>query len=228
MRQKLKQHLKIDKVTRSILVVCMIDGIVSMSFGATAVNLGVDLWIPFVLSIIVLAASSEFLFLSVIASGGSPFIAALAGLLVNTRHLPYGVSVKDEVVAGKSRLLGCHLMNDQSVAFAMAQETPQEKRRAYWLCGLGVLICWPTGILLGGLFGDLVSNPDVFGLDVLFPALLLALVISNLRTINKAATAFFGAVIALLTTPFLPVGLPILLSLAALIRFKKSSKRSDV
>ena len=61
MRLKLKQKLKMDKVTRSIFVVCIIDGVVSMSFGATAVNLGVDLWIPFVLSIIVLAGSSEFL-----------------------------------------------------------------------------------------------------------------------------------------------------------------------
>ncbi|MCV2403519.1 AzlC family ABC transporter permease [Marinomonas sp. C2222] len=222
---------KIDKVTRSILLVCLIDGIVGVSFGASAVNLGVELWIPFVLSIVVLAGASEFLFVSVLAAGGSPFTAALAGLLVNARHLPFGVSVKNEVGAGKQRLLGCHLMNDESVAFALAQSSRKERRRAYWLCGLGIIVCWPLGILVGGLFGDLITHPESFGLDALFPSLILALVLPNLSTINKKVTALFGALIALLTTPFLPVGLPVLLSSLALFfttkRVKADTKKSE-
>lgn len=217
--------LKIDRVTRSIFVVCVIDGIVGMSFGATAVNLGVDLWIPVSLSILVLAGASEFLFVSIVASGGSPLTAALAGLLINARHLPFGVSVKSAVGDGKKRWLGCHLMNDESVAFALAQQTQSGQRRAYWLCGLGIFICWPVGILLGGLFGDLIIHPERFGLDALFPSLILALVIPNLNLINKTVTALLGAAVALITTPFLPVGLPILLSLVVLLFVRKGVKK---
>ncbi|WOD08580.1 AzlC family ABC transporter permease [Marinomonas sp. GJ51-6] len=223
--------LKMSKVTRSILFVCLIDGVVGMSFGASAVNLGVELWIPFVLSVIVLAGASEFLFVSVIAAGGSPFTAALAGLLVNARHLPFGVSVKNEVGTGKQRLLGCHLMNDESVAFALAQSDSKARKQAYWLCGLGIIVCWPLGILVGGLFGDLITHPEHFGLDALFPSLMLALVIPNLSTINKKVTAFIGALMALVTTPFLPVGLPVLLSVSALFfttkNAEKGAKRSE-
>lgn len=208
---------KFNSVTRSILIVCVIDGIVGMSFGATAVNLGVDLWIPFTLSLIVLAGASEFLFVSIIATGGSPLTAALAGLLVNARHLPFGISVKKEVGTQKKRWLGCHLMNDESVAFALAQHSQQEKHRVYWLCGLGILFCWPLGVLVGGLFGDLIHDHQRFGLDTLFPALLMALVIPNLNSANKVRSAFIGAAVALFMTPFLPAGLPILLSLTALI-----------
>ncbi|SUE06876.1 AzlC protein [Pantoea agglomerans] len=50
--------------------------------------------------------ASEFLFIGIVAGGGSPFTAAAAGLLVNARHLPFGIAVKDLVGAGSVRLAG--------------------------------------------------------------------------------------------------------------------------
>ncbi|GAB1440903.1 hypothetical protein MASR2M36_36880 [Providencia sp.] len=47
------------------------------------------------LSILVLAGASEFLFIGVIFSGGSPISAALAGLLVNSRHIPFSFAVSE-------------------------------------------------------------------------------------------------------------------------------------
>ena len=40
---------------------------------------------------------AEFLFIGIIASGGNPLAAAAAGLLVNARHIPFGVTVRDLV-----------------------------------------------------------------------------------------------------------------------------------
>ncbi|VTP83311.1 azaleucine resistance protein AzlC [Leclercia adecarboxylata] len=56
---------------------------------------GFPLWVPFVLSISVLAGASEFMFIGIVASGGNPLAAAAAGLLVNARHVPFGVTVRD-------------------------------------------------------------------------------------------------------------------------------------
>ena len=42
-----------------------------------------------------LAGASEFLFIGIVAAGGNPIAAALAGLLVNARHLPYGLALPD-------------------------------------------------------------------------------------------------------------------------------------
>ncbi len=72
-------------------------GVVGMSYGSLAMAYGFPLWVPFVLSIFVLAGASEFMFIGIVASGGNPLAAAAAGLLVNARHVPFGVTVRDLV-----------------------------------------------------------------------------------------------------------------------------------
>ncbi len=54
------------------------------------------LWVPFVLSIFVLAgASAEFMFIGIAASGGNPLAAAAADYGECARHVPFGVTVRD-------------------------------------------------------------------------------------------------------------------------------------
>jgi predicted branched-subunit amino acid permease len=118
---------------------------------------------------------------------------------------------------GWRRLLGTHLMNDESVVFALAQPDLQRKRAAYWACGLGVLVCWPGGAVLGGLIGSAVHDTNAFGLDAMFPAVILALIVKDLRDARTRRAALAGAAIALAATPFLPAGLPVLLALAAVL-----------
>ena len=115
------------------------------------------------------------------------------------------------------RLLGSHVMNDESVVFALAQEDLPRKRAAYWACGLGVLLCWPAGAILGALIGGVIGNTGAFGLDAMFPAVILALIMPALRDRVTLRAALAGAVIALAATPFLPAGLPVLLALAGVL-----------
>ncbi|WP_046497436.1 AzlC family ABC transporter permease [Streptomyces odonnellii] len=201
---------------RDIALVCLAVGVIGLSYGAIAVTSGFPLWLPVLLGLLVVAASSEFLFIGIIAAGGSPIAAVLAGLLVNARHVPFGLAVPDVLGHGWRRLLGTHLMNDETVVFALAQEGLSRKRAAYWACGLGILICWPLGAVAGGLIGTVIEDTDAFGLDAMFPAILLALILPAFREREKRRAALAGAVIALATTPFLPAGLPVLLALVAL------------
>jgi branched chain amino acid efflux pump len=202
---------------RDIALACLAVWVIGLSYGAIAVASGFPVWFPVAQSALVLAGASEFLFIGIVAAGGNPIAAALAGLLVNARHLPYGLALPDVTGRGWRRLLGAHVMNDESVVFALAQEDLPRKRAAYWACGLGVLICWPGGAALGALAGSLLRDTSAFGLDATFPAVILALIIPALRDRVTAAAAGFGAVIALVTTPFLPAGLPVLLALAGLV-----------
>ncbi|MGW4719307.1 AzlC family ABC transporter permease [Nocardia sp. NPDC004260] len=103
--------------------VCLAVGVIGISYGATAVAAGFPVWLPVLLGCVVLAGSSEFLFLGIVAAGGNPIAAVLAGLLVNARHVPYGLSVPDAVGTGWRRSLGVHLMNDESVAMTIASPT---------------------------------------------------------------------------------------------------------
>jgi 4-azaleucine resistance transporter AzlC len=202
------------KTRRDIALTCLAVFLIGLSYGAIAVASGLPLWVPAAQSVLVLAGASEFLFVGIVAAGGNPLAAALAGLLVNARHLPYSLALRDVTGRGWRRLVGAHLMNDESVAFTLAQEDPARGRAAYWLCGLGVLAGWPAGAVLGGVIGGAVRDTSAFGLDAMFPAVILALIVPELRTRPRAAAA--GAGIALATAPFLPPGLPVLLALPAL------------
>src|ERR1700751_5966886 len=138
---------------------CLAVFFLGLSYGAIAVASGFPLWVPAALSVLVLAGASEFLFVGIVATGGSPVAAALAGLLVNARHLPYGLALPPGVTGrGWRRVLGAHVMNDESVVFSLAQEDLPRQRAAYWACGFGVLICWPGGAALGALAGSLLRD----------------------------------------------------------------------
>src|SRR5580704_13560035 len=208
-------------VLRDIALTCLAVLFIGLSYGAVAVASGFPLWVPAAQSVLVLAGASEFLFIGLVAAGGNPLAAAAAGLLVNARHLPYGLALPDGVTGPglARRLLGSHLMNDESVVFALAQEDLPRKRAAYWACGLGVLACWPAGAVLGALIGSVITDTGAFGLDAMFPALILP----ALRDRVTARAAVTGAVIALAATPFLPPGLPELLALLALLPIRKTT-----
>ncbi len=204
-------------VLRDIGLTCLAVAFIGLSYGAIAVASDLPLWVPAAQSVLVLAGASEFLFIGIVAAGGNPIAAALAGLLVNARHLPYGLALPEVTGRGWRRLAGTHLMNDESVVFALAQDDLPRKRAAYWVCGLGVLICWPGGAVLGALIGSAVHNTGAFGLDAMFPAVILALIVPDLRERMTLRAALAGAAVALAATPFLPAGLPVLLALAALL-----------
>jgi 4-azaleucine resistance transporter AzlC len=224
LRRTLERSPLSTAVLADIALTCLAVFFIGLSYGAIAVSSGFPLWVPAVQSVLVLAGASEFLFVGIVAAGGSPFAAALAGLLVNSRHLPYGLALPAGITGaagptgrGWRRLFGTHLMNDESVVFALAQEDLRAKRAAYWACGLGVLICWPGGAVLGALAGSAIHDTNAFGLDAMFPAVILALIVKDLRDTRILRAALAGAAIALAAAPFLPAGLPVLLALAAVL-----------
>src|SRR5579862_6168261 len=209
-------------VLRDIALACLAVWVIGLSYGAIAVASGFPVWFPAAQSTLVVAGASEFLFIGIVAAGGNPIAAALAGLLVNARHLPYGLALSPDIFGrghgrGWRRVLGAHVMNDESVVFSLAQEDLPRQRAAYWACGLGVLICWPGGAALGALAGSFLRDTSAFGLDATFPAVILALIVPALRDRVTAAAAGLGAVIALVATPFVPAGLPVLLALAGVV-----------
>jgi len=205
-------------LARDIGLVCLADCLVGVSYGAIAVSSGFPLWAPMLMSLLVFAGASQFMFVGIVAAGGNPFAAVLAGLLVNARHLPFGFALGD--VLGKrwaARIAGSHLMIDESVAFALAQKDAHRRRAAYWACGIGLFVCWNVGVLVGAYAGTAISNTDAFGLDAAFPAVLLALVLPALKDRAARLPVLVGVVVALVATPFMPAGLPVLLALAGVL-----------
>jgi 4-azaleucine resistance transporter AzlC len=208
-------------VIKAIVLVCLADGIVGLSYGSLAAAQGFPLWVPIALSTLVLAGASEFLFIGIVAGGGSPLTAAAAGLLVNARHLPFGIAVKDLVGQGGRSLLGCHIMNDESVVFGISQPGLQQRRVAYWLCGLGIFAVWPLTVISGAMIGRFIPDVSAIGLDAVFPAILIALIFPALRKRRTRIPALAGTALSVAVTPFVPAGMPVLFSLLGLLSWRE-------
>jgi 4-azaleucine resistance transporter AzlC len=191
------------------------------SFGAITVASGSPWWTPLLMSVVVFAGGAQFMAVGITTTGGSPLAAVLAGLLLNLRLLPFGLAIGN--LLGQHplhKLLGSHLLTDETVAFTLAQRDPTQARTAFWLSGLCLFTAWNTGVLIGALLGNSIGDPTTFGLDAAFPAALLALVLPALIDRPTRRAALTGAAIALATTPFTPAGVPVLLGLTGLLALR--------
>ncbi|CRK58126.1 putative branched-chain amino acid permease [Alloactinosynnema sp. L-07] len=212
---------------RGVLAIAVAAVVNGLSFGAISVAAGTPVWVPVVMSLLVFAGGSQYLAVGVVAAGGSPVAAVLGGLILNARHLPFGLAVGQVIgTSWPARLVGSHLLIDESVAFAMAEPDPRRARASFWLCGAALFAAWNLGVLGGALTGQLVSDPAVLGLDAVFPAIMLALVLPSLTDSAKLRPALLGAAVALATTPFLPAGVPVLLSLVGLLAVPRRVKEA--
>ncbi len=212
---------------RDIVLVCLADAIVGASFGAIAVSGGLPAWVPIVLSLLVFAGGAQFAAVGVVLAGGSAVAAVLAALVLNARLLPFGFAVAD-VLDGRwwTRLLGAHLMTDESVAFALRHHDRQRRRAVFWTCGVALFASWNVAVVLGVLAGRAIGDTGALGLDAAFPTVLLALILPALADRATRRSALLGAVVAVAATAFLPAGVPVLLALLGLLPAARSAARS--
>jgi 4-azaleucine resistance transporter AzlC len=198
--------------------------VVGCSFGALAAAAGIPVPLIVAMSLLVFAGGAQFLVVAVVAAGGGAVAAVAAALLLNARHLPFGLAVAGTVGRGwAARLVGAHLLVDETVAFSRAR-SGERARAAYWLCGTLLFVAWNLGTVAGMLAGSAVPDPDAFGVDAAFPAGLLALLLPALRHRDARRVALAAAAVALLTTPLLPPGLPVLAGLLGLLAAGRSRR----
>ena len=139
-------------LARDVSAIAAATGLVGVSFGAIALAAGISPWLTVAMSMLVFAAASQFTAVAVIASGGSLVAAVLAGLLLNVRHILLGLAAGEQL--GRSwagRLIGSHLLVDESVAFTLAQSDPRRRRLAFWTTGLSLFVAWNVGVIVGAL-----------------------------------------------------------------------------
>ena len=77
---------------RDIVLVGAATLLVGASFGAITIGAGLPWYLPSLLSVVVFAGAAQFMFVGIIAAGGSPLAATVAGLVVNLRHVPFGLT----------------------------------------------------------------------------------------------------------------------------------------
>lgn len=203
---------------RDALALAAAVAVVGASFGALAGTAGVPFILMIALSVVVFAGASQFLVVAVVAAGGNVFAAVAAGLLMNARHVPFGLAIGGNIGdSWPARLFGAHLLIDESVAFSRARGSGPRARAAYWTCGILLFVFWNTGAIVGRLAGSAIPDPAAFGVDAAFPAALLAMLLPAMGRADARRVGLAAAAVALAATPFLPAGVPVIVGLFGLL-----------
>lgn len=113
-----------------------------------------------------------------------------------------------------ARLLDVQLLTDQGVVLGYGEDG-RVSASVYRAAGATVTVAWVVGTAAGAWGGNLLGDPARYGIDAAYPALFLALLGPQLRADGRArAAGALGVALTLLSYPFLPPGLPVVLATA--------------
>ena len=209
-----------DRLLRDAVSIGLATGIYAVSFGVISVAAGFSVAQTCVMSAATFTGASQLTFVSVLGAGGSAAAALPPALLLAGRNTIYALSLKTVLRGGPlRRALDAHLVIDESTAMAHAQRDPAAKRRAFLLTALAIFVCWNAGTLLGALAGSGIGDPRGYGLDAIFPAIFLALLVAQLHSRDAVGAAVAGAAIAAVLIPVGPAGLPVMAAVLGCVPF---------
>lgn len=172
---------------------------------------------PIVMSVVVFSGAAQFGALAVLSAGGTTAAAIAAGLLLNARYLAMGLALAPSL-RGRALSRAAFAMTTVDASWAAASRG-DGSFDPWFMVGASIpqYVGWILGTVIGVLIGGSLGNPNAYGLDALFPAFFIALLFEEVHDRRRAAAALGGAAIALVLTPLVPAGLPILAATAAAI-----------
>jgi branched chain amino acid efflux pump len=194
------------------LGIAVASGAYAISFGAISTAAGLSLLQTCALSVLMFTGASQFALVGVVGGGGSVWAGAAAAALLGSRNALYGLRLSSLLnVPGLRRVPAAQFVIDETTAMAIARDDPALSRFAFWATGVALFTLWNLGTLGGALATHAISNPKAFGLDAAPPAAFLALLAPRLRAREPLAIAIASAVVAIVATPFVPAGVPLLI-----------------
>jgi len=202
-------------------------GTYGAAFGAASVAAGFSVLQTSLLSLLTFSGASQFAIIGVIGAGGSALSGIATASLLGLRNGLYGLRMAPLLkVRGIKRVIASQITIDESTAVALSQQERGEDamRSGFWLTGFGVFIFWNIFTLIGAFGAQAMGDPAAWGLDAAVPAAFLGLVWPRLKVNADRALAISAMALALILTPLVPAGIPIIATagVAVLIGLRKS------
>ncbi len=189
--------------------------VLSLSFGVLARDAGFSALQAIATAALVFAGSAQFAALAVITGGGTVPAAIAAGTLMNGRFLAMGIALAPSLPGGPvKRAAQGQTVVDASWALANRGDGTFDRWQLFGTTA-PQYVTWTLGTVVGVFAGDIVGDPERWGLDAIYPTFFLALLLAELRDSRSRTVALLGALIALALVPFAPPGVPILAAAAA-------------
>ena len=190
-------------------------GLLSVSFGVLAENVGMPSWTAVLMSAIVFAGSAQIAALGIVGAGGGLGAALGAAALMNSRFLPIGSAFASSLPGGPVAR-GVQGQAVVDVSLVVAEDGRGGYDRGLLFGSSAIQYCtWVTGTIVGVIAGPVLGDPERLGLDVIYPTFFLALLLGELKSGRAKGVAALGALIALALVPVAPPGVPVLAASAA-------------
>lgn len=206
--------------------------VLGFGFGIILKSNGYGIFLAFLMSLLIYAGSMQYVAIGLLTSGASLITSALTTLMVNARHLFYGISMLEKyknIGKGKPYLIFALTDETYSLVCHDNPNVPSEKRKYYYLLvSLFNQIYWIIGSLLGAAVGSMV-NFNSEGIDFALTALFLTVFIEQWLSTKKHVPALIGVAVSVIclvifgSENFL---IPTMLIIALLLCLYKEDKKN--
>lgn len=211
---------KKNPVDRTALSVAFTVGLYGAAFGAAGVTAGFSILQTCLLSILLFSGASQFAVVGIMGAGGSAISAIATATLLGFRNALYGLQMAPILkVGGLKRVLAAQITIDESTAVATLQENDDDRKRGFYVTGIGVYIFWNLFTYLGALGASAIGDPSVWGLDAAVPAAFCGLIWPRLKSKTQFLVSAIAIAWALLLTPIAPAGIPIITTVLLAVIF---------
>lgn len=198
---------------RAGLPYALASGVLALSFGVVATDLGFPAVATVVMSAVVFAGSAQFAAVAILAAGGGVASAVGAAALMNSRFVAMGFALGPSLRGSRlRRALEGQAVVDSSWAMAARGDGGFDRRYLFGHTGVQY-VTWVLGTAAGVVSPSLDAR--ALGLDAVFPAFFLAILATELRDRRRVGVAGAGALLALVLVPVAPPGVPVLVASAA-------------
>jgi 4-azaleucine resistance transporter AzlC len=198
---------------------------VALSFGISARAAGLPAAATIAMSAFVYAGSAQFAAVAILAQGGSVIAAVLAAVLMNARYIAMGLAIGPSLKGGPvRRALEGQAVVDASWAMANRGDGRFDRHTLFG-SSAPQYATWLAGTVLGVIAAGILPNPEALGIDAVFPAFFLALLVGELRDAEAGLVAIGGAIVAVLGGLLAPAGAGILAaSVLALVGLRRTTR----
>ncbi len=155
---------------------------------------------PMFMSLLIFAGSVEFVAVNMLLGAFDPLQAVLMTVMINARHLFYGISMLDRYKGtGWKKFYLIYGMCDESFSINYTTEIPEGVDKGWFMFFVTFLnhMYWFTGATLGGIFGSLISF-NTEGLDFVMTAMFVVIFMEQWMKDKKHTSALLGIVLSLL------------------------------
>lgn len=165
-----------------------------ISYGFFMHSKGFSFLYPVLMSLFIFAGSMEFVTVNLLLTAFNPLSAFLLVLMVNARHLFYGISMLDKYKnTGLKKPYLIYGMCDESFSINCTVTPPADVDKGWFMLFVTLLnqIYWVAGAALGSLLGSVISF-DTTGIEFVMTALFVVMFINQWEETDNHRSALTG------------------------------------